>query len=463
VRAVLLHLTGRSAGLRQPVAPGSLPVTDAHEPAPSQVRLEAVAGGWVVRSSHPKVALRVNGRLVRERALRDGDIIGCGRSLFRIDLTGSGPADSAPRRTITLQDVPQLALRQKGFSTVVTAPGRWGDVSARWYGSEVLHLKGPADPNPALLIARLGQRVRCHALVTYDSPVLLQGRRAKELSSDVRLVTLVEPEQDDASMIKRLWQDGTFIGILSPLELDVLVSALRPLSSLLAYPAAVRPLLCQPERALVGGIRAADAGLLFGSAGGWELFCCPEMLPFWSRIGLPERQSAGAWQYRVTDNPEGYVRMSGDVSTTATSQVAAALASRDSLYLLLDADVADNAAALLPSLLISGGSRGTRRLIGPEAGSARFDLIDRYWGRGQILGLLSSREEREIVRLANQLPARHNAVTEPFGETDRECLGGFDTVLYDPADATWAVFADPRPKPVWQRYGLPAPVLNASR
>ncbi|MBA3316131.1 MAG: hypothetical protein H0T47_22940 [Planctomycetaceae bacterium] len=455
-------MTGRSAGSRQPVMPGSLPVTDAAERAPSRVRLDAVAGGWVVRSADPAVTLRVNGRLVRERAVRDGDIIGCGRSLFRIDLTVASPAESAPRRTITLQDVPRFASRQKGLSTVVTAPGKWGNVFARWYGADVLHLQGPADPHPDQLIARLGQRVRCHALVTSEEP-LRRHERSTDLSSDARLVPLIDPDQADAAFIHRLWVTGAFIGVLSPLEPDVLVTALQPLSSLLAYPSAVRPLLCRPEAALVERLRAADAGLLFGGPSGWELFCCPEMLPLWRRLGLPEKDAESGWDYEVADCDDGFVRIGGPVSSPPPSQVAEALATRDSLHLLLDADVAADIIDVVPSSEIPGGSRGTRRLIGPGAGAVRYDLIERYWGRGAVLGLLSSREEREIVRLATRLPARADADVEPFGETDRDRLGGFDAVLYDPADATWAVFADPRPKPVWQRYGLPAPVLETPR
>lgn len=463
MRAVLLFLTGRLAGHRQPVIPGALPAFDATDGSPSRVRLDFGVGGWTIRNTDPAISLRVNGRLVRERQLRDGDIIGCGRILFRLNLAEDGPAESAPRRTITLADVPRFAPRQQGLSTVVTAPGRWGNVAARWYGGTVLHLQGPEDPHPEQLVARLGQRIRCHALLSGDySLPREQETQSQLLTSGSRLVPLTGSDPSVEALIRELWRDGSFVGILSPLEPQILSAALAPLSSLLAYPQAVRPFLCRPEAALIAGMRSADASLLCRNENGWELFCCPEILPLARRLGLPDRQDSSGCDYTISDADDGLVRISGPVATSP-AHVARLLASRDSLQLLVDSDIADTVDRMIPSVEIEGGTRGTRRLFGPSAGEARFELVERFWGRGGILGLLSSRSDREIERLARQIPARSDSDAEPFGTLDRDQLGGFEAVYYDPANATWAIFADPRPKPVWQRYGLPAPVLTSSR
>jgi len=462
VRVVLLHLTGKLAGLRQPVSAGALPTADGSDAASSKVRLQNGTAGWTVTAIDPAVSLRINGRLVRERLLRDGDFIGCGRSLFRFHLVDERPADRAPRRTIALQDVPNFAPRQKGLSTVVTAPGRWGNVFARWYGGAVLHLYGPADPHPDHLVARLGQRVRCHVLARTGTPSPPQHGGPLDLSDGLRLVPLNDSENADADFIDRIWDAGDFFGLLSPLEPELLANKLKPLASLLAYPAAVRSLLTQAEQALVDGLRAADAGLILSRPDGWELYCCPEMVSLGRRLGLPE-QGDPSEPLRFEECSDGLTRVSGRTAAIAPSEVAASLSKRDSFYLILDAEAARDVEKTLPISLISTGSRGSRYLLGPSAGPARFSLIDRHWGRGTALGVFSGREEQSVVRLANRLPDRKQVDLEEPGNAQRDRLGGFDAVLYDPADATWAIFADPRPKPVWHRYGLPAPVLGKAQ
>lgn len=459
MRVVLLHLTGKSAGLRQAVSAGTLPVTDASGEASKKIRLQDGPSGWMVAAADLAVSLRVNGRLVRERLLRDGDIIGCGRSLFRIDLVNERPADRAPRRTIALQDVPSFAPRQKGLSTVVTAPGRWGNVFARWYGGAVLHMYGPADPHPDHLVARLGQRVRCHVIASSDAPPLPRHVVTYELSEGLRLVPLNDSENGDADFIDRVWDSGAFFGVLSPFEPHLLADKLKPLAPLLQYPAAVRTYLTQAEAALVEGLRVADAGLLLNRRDGWELYCCPEMVPLGRRLGLPGKLDSSE-HFRFEDCADGLTRVSGDVATVAAREIAASLSERDSLYLVLEADAAGDVPSHLPIGMIPAGSRGDRKLLGPSAGPARFDVIEREWGRGTVLGVFSGREEQSVLRLAGRLPDREQVDFELPGNAQRDRLGGFEAVLYDPADATWAVFADPRPKPVWQRYGLPAPVLG---
>ncbi len=425
----------------------------------SRVRLQDGAAGWLVSAVDPAASLRVNGRLVRERLLRVGDFIGCGRSLYRFDVADERPADRAPRRTIALQDVPNFAPRQKGLSTVVTAPGRWGNVFARWYGGAVLHLYGPADPHPDHLVARLGQRVRCHVLAPAVPAPGHAG--AIELSEALQLVPLNDSENRDADYIDRVWDSGTFFGVLSPLEADLLANKLKPLAPLLAHPAALRSFLAQAEPALVDGLRAADAGLLLSRRDGWELYCCPEMVSLGRRLGLPEGNPAEP--LRFEDCSDGLTRVSGDVAAIAPSEVAASLSKRGSLYLIVDADAAGSAEETLPLGVIPAGSRGARYLLGPSAGPARFDVIDRQWGRGTVLAVFSGREEQSVLRLVNRLPERLQVDFELPGNTQHDRLGGFDAVLYDPADATWAVLADPRPKPVWHRYGLPAPVLGKTQ
>ena len=79
------------------------------------------------------------------------------------------------------------------------------------------------------------------------------------------------------------------------------------------------------------------------------------------------------------------------------------------------------------------------------------------------MGVLSGREEQSVVRLVNRFPERLPVELEVPGNPQRDRLGGFEAVLQDPADSTWAVFADPRPKPIWNRYGLPAPVLGKAQ
>jgi hypothetical protein len=412
----------------------------------------------VVAAADPAVSLRVNGRLVRERLLSDGDIIGCGRSLFRIDFVNERPADRAPRRTIALQDVPGFTPRHKGLSTVVTAPGRWGNVFARWYGGAVLHMYGPADPHPDHLVARLGQRVRCHVIASSAVPPLPRSVVTHELWEGLRLVLLNDAENGDADFIDRVWGSGAFVGILSPFEPDLLGDKLKPFASLLQYPEAVRTYLTQAEMALVDGLRAADAGVLLNRRDGWELYCCPEMLPLGRRLGLPEKLDSSELRYEDCD--DGLTRISGDVATVAARQIAASLSKRDSLYLVLDADAADDVPASLRGGMFPAGARGDRFLLGPSASLARFDVIEREWGRGTVLGVLSGRAEQSVLRLAGRLPDRKDVDFELPGNAQRDRLGGFDAVLYDPADASWAIFADPRPKPVWKRYGLPAPVLE---
>ena len=459
MRAVLLFLTGRSAGNRRPVATGVLPISDAADTAPTKVQLHNAAGGWVVSAVDPTVSLRVNGRLVRERLLQNGDFIGCGRSLYRLDFVEEKPADLAPRRTIALQDVPSFAPRQKGLSTVVTAPGRWGNVFARWYGGVVLHLYGPADPHPDHLVARLGQRVRCHVLVPAGTASHSRESDAVQLSESLWLVALNDSENTDAAFIDRLWDSGAFFGVSSPLEPQQLADKLRPLSPLLAYPAAIRSFLAQAESSLVDGLRSADAGLLLSRSDGWELYCCPAMLPLARRLGFPDHTDP-ARPLGFEDCSDGLTRISGDVSTVPPSEIAALLSQRDSLYLIIDAEAAREAADTLPLGLIDTGARANRYLLGPAAGSTRFELIDRHWGRGTILGVCSGREERSVVRLVNRFPERADLDLELPSNPQRDRLGGFDAILYDPGNATWAVFADPQPKPVWQRYGLPAPMLG---
>lgn len=459
MRAALFVLTGKSAGNRQPISAGALPVSDASDATPSKVRLQSAAGGWFVSSVDPAVSLRVNGRLVRERLLRDGDIIGCGRSLYRFDLVEDRPAERAPRRTIALQDVPSFAPRQKGLSTVVTAPGRWGNVFARWYGGAVLHLYGPADPHPDHLVARLGQRVRCHVLLQPDSTLPSPASGDVAFADHLRLVSLNDSENGDAAFIDRAWDSGHFFGVLSPLEPELLADKLRPLSPLLRYPAAVRSFLTHAESAFVDGLRTADAGLLLSRNDGWELYCCPAMLPLSQRLGLPDKEDPSR-PLRFEDCSDGLTRISGDIASFTPREVAAALSKRDSLYLIVDATAASEVAETLPSGLAQIGSRGNRYVLGPAAGSARFDLIESHWGRGTVLGVCSGREERSVLRLVDRLPERAEHDLELPGNAQRDRLRGFDAILYDPADATWAVFADPQPKPVWQRYGLPAPVLG---
>jgi hypothetical protein len=461
VRAVLLFLTGRSAGNRLPVTAGVLPISDASDAAPAKVRLQNTGGGWTVSAVDATVSLRVNGRLVRERLLRDGDFIGCGRSLYRLDLVEERPADKAPRRTIALQDVPSFAPRKKGLSTVVTAPGRWGNVFARWYGGAVLHLYGPADPHPDHLVARLGQRVRCHVLVQTDPNRPSREDSALELPGNLRVIALNDSENSDAAFIDQVWDSGAFFGVLSPLEPHVLAEKLRPLGPLLAYPTALRAFLTQAEPALVDGLRVADAGLLLSRSDGWELFCCPAMVPLARRLGLPEQENP-ARPLRFEDCPDGLTRISSDIASFAPSEIAAALCERDSLYLIVDAEAARQVGETLPLGIVPTDSRRNRYLLGPASGSARFDLIEKHWGRGTIFGVCSGREERSVLRLVNRLPERADLDFELPGNAQRDRLGGFEAILYDPADATWAVFADPQPKPVWQRYGLPAPVLGKS-
>ena len=458
VRAVLQFLTGRGAGRRQPLTSGALPIADSRDSAPLRIWLDLGPRGWLARTVDPQVPLRVNGRVFTQCPLTDRDIIGCGRSLFRIYLSEAAPAAAAPRRTLTLRDTPLPAMRTPGLSTVVTAPGRWGDVTATWYGESVLRLQGAADPSPELLVARLARRVNCHALIE-TAWAELSGI---ELPGRVRLVPLKDPDGQDAVLVRRLWASNAFIGVLSPMEHDVLAAALSPMAASLVIPTDVRPLFQDAEHLLVERLHAASASVLFGEPAGWELYCCPEIRPLWQRLGLPELETRPGRHYDVLDYAEGVTRLS-DGGATRAADIASALASRGCLYGVVAAECAGAVPAAVRRTPISGGRGGCSQLLGPAAGAARLDVLDLLWGRGSVLGLISGRNEREVQRLAARLAFPRQSFEEvPFEGAARDRLGGFDAVLYDPADGGWAVFADPRPRPIWRQYGLPTPMLGGA-
>src|SRR5690606_24595277 len=155
---------------------------------------------WCVVAIDAKIVVRVNGRPVIKQLIHDRDIIGCGRSLYRIYLPQAGLAAAAPRRTISVESIAQTRSRQPGLSTVVTAPGRWGDVAAAWYNEVVLQLEGRAETKPHEVIARLARRVNCYALIASQADV-----SCGTLTGELQLAPLNDPEHDDAPLIRSLW------------------------------------------------------------------------------------------------------------------------------------------------------------------------------------------------------------------------------------------------------------------
>ncbi|MGC1272729.1 MAG: hypothetical protein WBC44_03410 [Planctomycetaceae bacterium] len=471
MRAVVQSLTGRHAGRRYAVVDGICPFDELQVEAGRGLSFAFGADGWSVRSAGP---LRINGRLLSETVLKDRDIIGHRRGLFRfhlLDDAGSpaftrplAPAaasrEAAPSWEEAVPSREAAPRLQSGLSTVVTAPGRWSDVQGRWYDDAVLRIHG-VEHHPEELVGRLHRRIRCHVVLGATEPAAA-GIDAS--LGEVRLVSAAFAEQFDTTLIRRLWGRSRFIALMSPLEIDLLIERLRPFGPLLGRPEVLSPLLRLPERSLLAALRDADAALLFGSPEGWEIFCCPEMLPAWRRIGLPADDCGlPAWEFEATECDTGLVRFRGGIGPVRPADVAASMARRHSLYLLFDGAEAVSLPAQLPVIHLPATGTGYPLLVSPEAGDVRFDLTNALWGRG-VVAFVTGRTDREVAGLLAGSPhwlaspadlARHLS-----NSPGRNGLGGFEAVLLDAGDGGWTVFGDPRPVPVWRRYGLPSPKIE---
>lgn len=473
VRAVVQLLNGRNAGRRFAVAEGVF--SPGGEPSEIQGPTFLLGPlGWTVTADD---VLRVNGRQMSRHLLCDRDILGYRGRLYRFHLLddpalreatpfhpptarrGERPAgdDRPVQHATSPRPSPRMA---SGFSTVVTAPGRWGDLTGRWYDDAVFRISG-REQCPEELLGRLQRRMRCHLILVDAESV--DGQEAITLGP-VRLKPLASDIAEDVSFIRRLWNDRRLIALLSPLEPDMLVQRLRPFASLLGHPESLAPLLRLPERSLLKTLREADAALLFGRPDAWELFCCPEMLPAWRRIGLPAgSDGTPRWPFETIECGSGLVHFHGPVGAVRPADVAAALAERHSLYVLFDGAGGFPLPSRVPVIPLPPTDSRTPLLVSPGAEAARFELTDALWGRG-VMALVSGRNDRDVVGLLSRVPhwrsppariARHLAENP-----DRSGLGGFEAVLLDAGDGGWSVFGDPRPIPVWRRYGLPSPVID---
>lgn len=470
VRAVVQSLIGRNAGRRYAVVDGVCPLGDHPVEAGHELSFTFGADGWSVRSAG---SLRINGRLLTEAVLKDRDVIGHRRDLLRFYLLDDPrtPANTRPlapaparREPPARQEPPpdrEPARRpHSGLSTVVTAPGHWSDVQGRWYDNAVLRIHG-MEQHPEDLIGRLRRRIRCHFILGAAEPA---AAGIDATLGQSRLVPAAIADQRDATLVRRLWNQRRLVALMSPLEPGLLAARLRPFGELLGRPDVLSPLLRLPERSLLAVLREADAALLFGGTDGWEIFCCPEMLPAWRRIGLPADNSGlPSCEFEAIECGSGLIRFRGAIGPVRPAEVAASMARRHSLYLLFEGAEAVALPAQLPVIHMPAVGTGYRLLVAPEAGDIRFELTDALWGRG-VVALVTGRTDREVVGLLAGNPHWHSSPADLARHLSnipgRNGLGGFEAVLLDAGDGCWTVFGDPRPVPVWRRYGLPSPKIE---